>query len=314
MKDFLKNTVKTTVFNRSYNTNNGCAVAVGGFDGIHLGHRAMLSRLVSEARKRGLFSAVFTFDSDDSPKIGAKSLALQEKKLEIFKSLGIDAVYSVGFSELRNISAEDFAVRLLYGAINSRLIVCGYDFRFGKDRAGDVSLIESMLSQKGVEVITETAVEYLGEPISSTKIRRLISEGRVDEANSLLGRPFSFSGEVVHGRKLGRTLSFPTLNQIYPESLSRLRFGVYAVECVIDGEVYGGVANFGVKPTVGINEPVCETNVFDFSADCYGKIIEIRFIAFIREETRFSSLLELKNQIEKDKEKAKTLLKRSTQL
>lgn len=311
MKDFLENKVKSTIFRDIAINKKGCAVAVGGFDGIHLGHRAMLSRLVSEARERGLFSVVFTFDTDDSPKIGAKSLASSEKKLEIFKSLGIDAVYSVGFSELKDITAEDFVEHLLYNALGAKLIVCGYDFRFGRDRIGDVNLIRSMLTDRGVTVMTEAAVEIEGEPISSTKIRRLISEGYVREANLLLGRSFSFKGEVVHGKKLGRTIGFPTLNQIYPKSLSPLKFGVYAVECVIDGQRFGGIANFGVKPTVGENDPVCETHIFDFEGDCYGKTIEILFVDFIREETRFSSLDELKKQIEKDEKIAKTLLERS---
>lgn len=309
MKEFLKTEVKKICLREPAENTCGCAVAVGGFDGVHLGHRAMITRLVSVSKERGLTSAVFTFDTDDSPKSGARLLAQQEKKYEILASLGVDTVYSVAFSLLKDVSASDFACGLLYDALDARVVVCGYDFRFGRDRVGDVSLINSLLGDKGVTVVTPDAELCNGEPISSTKIRRLISEGEVASANVLLGREFSFSAEVVRGRRLGRTLGFPTINQKYPDTLASLRYGVYAVVCVIDGIEYGGVANVGVKPTVGEEEsPICETHIFGYSGDCYGVSVETRFVGFIRDEKRFLSLEELKAQVENDKLNAVNLL------
>ncbi len=288
---------------------NGCAVAVGSFDGVHVGHRAMIKTLVDESKRLGVPSAVFTFDSDDNPKFGAKLLALPEKKKELLFSLGVDIVLSAPFSTVKLMTASDFAENILFGMLGAKSIVCGYDFRFGNDRKGDVELIKRILSPKGVEVITQSAVCDEGTPVSSTCVRSLISNGGVARANKLLQRKYSFSGTVVSGAKLGRELGFPTINQKIPESLVMPKFGVYAVECLLGGERYSGVANVGVKPTCGDGcQPICETFLFDYSGDCYGSEAETFFVEFIREEKKFSSLSELRSQVERDKLTAKEVL------
>lgn len=290
--------------------NNGVCVAVGTFDGVHLGHRAMLSGLVSEAKRKNLAAAVFTFDTDDNPKSHRKMLASEQKKLAIFAELGVDLVFSSPFSQIKSMSSTDFVEQVLYNELNARVVVCGYDFRFGQDRAGDVSVIKELLSPKGVEVIVQDAVRFGDVPISSTAIRNFIAEGDVGTANKLLGRAFSIGNEIVGGAKIGRTLGFPTANQIYPSQIALLRYGVYAVKCIFGGRSYNGVANVGMKPTVANTDtPVCETYLFDFDGDCYGMYAETEFVAFIREEKRFSSLDELKEQIERDKQTAKEILK-----
>lgn len=313
MNDKLQNIVKTVKLVPDADIENGCAVAVGSFDGVHLGHRAMISALVSEADRLGLPSAVFTFDSDDNPKSESKLLAMQKDKIKFLAELGVDAVFSSAFSEIRSMSANDFTNGLLYDYIGAKSVVCGYDFRFGNNRSGDAKLIKQLLSPKGVGVVTPTAVEFGGTPVSSTAIRMAVSNGEVAKANKLLGRPFSFECEVVHGKKLGRTLGFPTINQNYPDMLVLPRFGVYAVECVVDNKRYGGVANVGIKPTVGGEAlPNCETYLFGYAGDCYGKTVRTEFIDAIREEMRFPSLNELALQVERDKASAqKILAKRS---
>lgn len=309
MNRLKENNIKLTKFRADADIDKGCAVAVGSFDGVHLGHRAMLSATVSEAKRLGVPAVAFTFDTDDSPKINAKLLAQHGKKLRLLSELGTDAVFSAPFSRLKMLSASDFAQKILYEAMGAKCIVCGYDFRFGNGRNGDVELIKRLLLSKNVDVVTPSAVQSNGMPISSTAIRTFISEGDIVRANEFLGRAFSFVAEVVHGAKLGRKLGFPTINQKYPESLVVPRFGVYAVCCTVGGKRFGGVANIGVKPTVGGElSPVCETFLFGYSGDCYGENVEIELVQFIRDETKFSSLEELVKQIGRDRETAKKIL------
>lgn len=288
---------------------NGCVVAVGSFDGVHLGHRMLIERLAAESKKLCVPAVVFTFSASDSPKSGAGLLAQPELKERLLAGLGVDAVVSVPFSVLRNMPAERFAEELLYRELGAKSVVCGYDFRFGADRSGDASLISRLLSPKGVSVRACPSLDVGGKPISSTDIRAMISEGRIGDANKLLGRDFSFCSEVVHGAALGRTLGFPTLNQNFPNRLVQPKFGVYATVARLDNELFGGVTNFGVKPTVGgTASPISETYLFGYSGDCYGRSVELCFKSFIREEKRFGTLDEIKAQVEADKLAAKKSL------
>ncbi len=294
--------LSTDIFNfNNSDLSGGCAVAVGNFDGVHVGHRRMLERLKSEATRLNLPSVVYTFDAYDSPKKGSKLLTLPDRKHALLREAGIDAVYSVKFSAIKDMTACDFAEKILYTALGAKSIVCGYDFRFGRDRLGDVALLKRLLCEKGVAVSSIDAERVENRPVSSTLIRTLIADGDIKQANSLLGSVFSFSAEVVKGRQLGRRIGFPTINQIYPDRLALPRFGVYAVKVTIDGNVFDGVANIGTKPTVSDEKtPCCETHILDFSGDCYGKTAEIEFVDFIRDEQRFDSVETLTAQIAKD--------------
>lgn len=293
--------------NHNIDMSEGCVAAVGSFDGVHLGHRHLLSALTSEAKRLSLPAAVFTFNTDDNPK-SAPNLATYESKNKLLAMYGADIICSSPFSALRNMPAEEFALDYLYKALGAKTIVCGYDFRFGKDRSGDVNLIKALLSDKGVTVITPDAFVLDGEPVSSTAIRKLIGDGSVDAAKRLLGREFFFEAPVIRGRALGRNLGFPTINQRYPKGLIIPCLGVYAVRVKVCGGIFGGVANIGYQPTVGGEELLCETNIFDFTDDCYGEIAEISFVSFMRKEQRFASLEELKAQIADDKAKARRIL------
>ncbi len=309
MYDMLKKILKTKKIRTDADINNGVVVAVGMFDGVHLGHRAMLDSLIGEAKRLSLPSVVFTFDIGDNPKRDSKLLASQDKRLELLADLGVDVVFSASFSDIKTLSAADFSETVLYDILQAKSIVCGYDFRFGRDREGDVALIEKLLSPKGVGVITPKALLIDGAPVSSTIIRNMIANGEILSANRLLNRNYSFKGEVVHGAELGRTLGFPTINQNFPTELALPKFGVYAVKCTIGGTAYGGVANIGIKPTLGGSiAPICETYLFGYSGDCYGEFAETEFLEFIREEQRFSSLTELKEQIGRDRETAAKIL------
>ena len=305
-KDLLTSN-KVYYLNNGLDISNGCAVAVGNFDGVHLGHKALLGSLVAEGKRLGVPCAVVSFDPLDNPK-NAPLLATQNQKMRLLKEIGVDFVVSLSYSELRNVTARDFVLEFLYGTLSVKSIVCGYDFRFGKDRAGDVALIKQLLPNE-VAVITPDIVKINGNTVSSTLIRSLLSSGDIKTANMLLGREFSFEAEVVHGAKLGRNLGFPTINQIYPASLAKLPYGVYATRTVFeDGKAYNSVSNFGVKPTVNGTDPILETHLLGFDGDCYGKILTVYFVDFIRKEQKFSSLDELKQQIERDKITALSIL------
>ncbi len=307
----MLSSVKIEALRGSGDINKGCVIAVGNFDGVHKGHRRLLARLALESQKHSLPSAVFTFADEDRPKPDVKQLAQYGKKPSLLSECGVDSLVSAPFSLFRDMEAEDFVLRFLGDFLGVKSVICGYDFRFGRGRKGDFCLIEELLAPYGVTVISETAMLHGDIPISSTLIRELVSKGDFDNANEMLGREFSFASEVVSGAKLGRTLGFPTANQKYPSELVSPRFGVYAVRCVIDGKSYGGVANFGVKPTVGdYSEPVCETYIFDYNGDCYGKEIETSFVSFIRGEEKFSSLEELKARVDLDKNIARSILKK----
>lgn len=303
------NNVKITKLRIDADLNKGCVLAIGGFDGVHIGHRAMLSSLASESKRLNLPAAVFTFDMTDSPKGGAGLLSLWDEKLLLFAENGVDIVISAPFTAIKDMSACDFAEKLVFSAFGAKSVVCGYDFRFGNGREGESSLIKTLLSPKGVAVVTPSAVVFNETTVSSTHIRALIARGDTETANLLLGRSFCFTAEVIHGRQLGGTLGFPTINQKYPSALQTPAFGVYAVECVVGGERFGGVANIGVKPTVGAEtEPICETYLFDYHGDCYGSLVRTELVAFIRGEERFNSLQLLKQQVERDKAAALAIL------
>lgn len=308
----IKNNLKITRLRGNADINNGIAVAVGNFDGVHIGHRAMLSELKCEAKRLSVPAAVFTFDIGNNPKQSKKLIADENEKYRLLAENGADVVFSIPFSVIRDMSAQSFSEELLVDALGTRSAVCGYDFRFGYKRSGDVALMRELLSKRNIPVITPEAVKADGITVSSTYIRELLSNGDVVAANRLLGRSYSFEEKVVHGKQLGRQLGFPTINQAFPDILAPLRFGVYAVRCSVFGEYFYGVANLGIKPTVTDNGAlVCETHLFDFSRDCYGESVKTEFIAFIRSETRFETLEKLKQQVDIDKDTARNIVKRS---
>ena len=301
MKNEILSLSNIKKFRSDADIKNGCAVAVGSFDGVHLGHQKMIKNLVAAAKEIGRNAVVFTFDFDDNPKSGAKALASLSQKETLLENLGVDILVSSPFSKIKNFSATDF-VDFLYEALGARTVICGYDFRFGKDRLGDAEFIKARLSPLGVEVITPNAVCVDEKPVSSTLIRNLLSEGEIVRVNKLLDREFSIVGEVVHGARLARKLGFPTANVVYPKNLSLLHFGVYATRVMVDGNVYEAITNVGVKPTVANGDEIlCESYLFDYNEEIYGKAIEVSFVEFIRPEQKFASVDELRSQVERDK-------------
>ena len=299
-----------------YNKNS--VVTVGTFDGIHLGHKKIISDLLEIKNQKNLRSVVVTFDPHPQLILRNKHkeiklLSTTEEKICEFEKLGIDLLYILNFTkEFAEISAEDFYKKYLIEKIGLSDIVLGYDHNFGKNREGNFDSLK-MFSEKfgfGVHKVDEFKIN--GDRVNSTTIRNLLLEGNVKKASFLLGDNYYFSGKVIYGDKRGRTIGFPTAN-IQPLSEYKLipKNGVYFVKAEVKGNMRYGMMNIGNRPTIAENTEIfIEVNLFDFSGEIYGETMKIEFLDFLREEKKFSSLDELVNQIKKDKETCYGLIKK----
>lgn len=281
-----------------------CALALGTFDGLHLGHQAVIKAALREGESP-LEAAVFTFRRSPS---GERLVMLGTDKARLLEEMGVKKMYSMDFSELKSMEAEAFVQEVLFARLNARRLCCGADFRFGRGKAGDAALLERLCAQAGAELAVLSPVELDGEKISSTRIRQAVSAGDMPQASRLLGRPFGFTLEVIHGNHIGGSkLGTPTVNQALPEELVFPRFGVYAAWCQAEGERFYGVCNVGIKPTVGSDRVLAETWMPDFAGDLYGQEIQVELVEFLRPERKFDSLEELKAAIKKNGEQARAL-------
>lgn len=284
------------------------AVALGFFDGVHLGHRSLFLSAANESKRRNIASAVLTFSEEGSTnmKHGARHICTEEERLEQFSLLGMDYAILLDFEAVKNMRPEDFVSEILLGVCHADVAVCGYNFRFGKDASGDTDTLISLMEHNGAKCIVCPPYLYEGEPVSSTEIRSFIADGDMEKARVLLGRPFSLSGEVYHGKSLGHIIGFPTANQKIPENIVDIRVGTYVSRVFLGGKYYYSVTNVGVRPTVETDGKTnCETYILDYEGDLYGKTIKVEFLSFIRDEMCFSSIDELKKQINKDVEEVK---------
>lgn len=279
--------------------NPPCSLALGTFDGLHRGHMAVIRAALDGPWE----PQVFTFSQSPS---GEQAVITRRDKRKLLERVGVQKMFSVDFAKLRNMQAEVF-VRLLLNRLNARRLCCGEDFRFGQGALGDVKLLEQLCAERNTELLVVQPVMDGGEKVSSTRIRQAVAEGDMRLAWRLLGRPFGFSLEVIHGNHIGTGLGTPTINQALPEDFALPEFGVYAAWCRIGGKFYYGVCNVGVKPTVGSDRVLAETWMPDFSGDLYGKRVRLYLLDFIRPERKFSSLEELKEEIGRNARQAKEI-------
>ncbi|OYY73637.1 MAG: riboflavin biosynthesis protein RibF [Gammaproteobacteria bacterium 28-57-27] len=320
----LRHGAKTVELRRGWlRAKRDAALSIGNFDGLHLGHQALLQRLDTLAKPGDLepnFERVVlsfeplpreVFTPANAAPIPRLS-SLREKLAVLAASRQVDVLHLLRFNRaLAGLEAEDFVRHVLCATLRVRQLVVGDDFRFGRGRRGDVALLEQMGRALGFAVHTVAPVEVEGARVSSTRVRAALCAGALAEAGRLLGRPYALCARVAHGDKRGRELGFPTLNL----PLGRKHFalhGVYAVEVrgLEDGVLYG-VANAGVRPTVGGVVPRVEAHVFDWAGDAYGKQVEVRFCAFLRAEQRFAGLDELMAQIAVDAQQARAFFGQS---
>jgi len=292
----------------------GAAVAIGNFDGVHVGHRALIARAKQLAAAHGVLAAALTFDPHPSellsPRTAPKKLTSLERRLELMAELGLDAVIVEPFTrELASLAPDVFIDRVVLGAARARAIVVGYDFSYGAGRAGRAEALIAHGGRAGVEVSIVAPVEAGGEVCSSTRIRKSLEAGDVAAAERLLGRRWDVDGVVVHGAKRGRAIGVPTAN-IEPASDLPLAAGIYAVTLGVEGgPPLPAVASLGTNPTfVEGGRLVLEVHVLDWDGDLYGRRVRTTFVAYLRPEQKFSAIDALIEQIRRDIEAARPLL------
>jgi len=283
----------------------GCVATIGNFDGVHRGHQAILARLRERAAELGLPSCVVIFEPQPreffSPDKAPARLTRLREKLRLLREQGVDLVLCLAFNRrLRELSAAEFVHATLVEGLGVRHLEVGDDFRFGCDRAGDFDFLLKMGAVEGFTVEAATTIEIDGERVSSSRLRQVLAEGQLALAEKLLGRPFSITGRVMHGQKLGRQLGAPTAN-IQLKRRSTPLSGVYIVSTEIDGQVQAGVANIGMRPTVESDgKPHLEVHLLDYQGDLYGRLLRVTFHSKLRDEQRFASLEALKTAIDAD--------------
>lgn len=282
----------------------GCVMTIGNFDGVHLGHRSLIGKTAAVAEKLGLPSLVLTFKEHPQSLLGNRDFKYilgQEDKAALVEAAGADLYCLLGFAELKDMSPTEFADTVIIGLLGARHVVCGYNFSFGRGGVGTPQALRALLEERGVGFTLNPAVTTDIGSVSSTRLRALIGAGDMESAATLLGRLYGFTLPVVHGRRLGSKLGSPTINQLFPEDRTVPAFGVYAVFCEIDGMTYGGVANIGMRPTVGGTDlPLCETHIFGFNGDLYGKEVRVKLYRRLRGEKKFPDLQALRTQIARD--------------
>lgn len=281
----------------------GTSIALGKFDGIHIGHQLLIDGLLEE-KKKGRQALVFTFGDNPGVVLTGgfhKYIYTSWEKEWYFSRLGVDVLLEYPFTkEFAGISPEDFVEQCLVKQLGVRSIYVGEGFRFGKGRQGNVALLEMLGEQFGFEVYAVPKKTLHGKMVSSTTIRDLL-ESHFGAANEMLGNPYFILGPVQHGKHLGHTIGFPTINQRIPKEKVIPPYGVYASRVCIDGQYYEAISNLGCKPTVdGAHQVGLETHILDYNGNLYGRELCTELLYFIRPEERFHSIQELKEQIEND--------------
>lgn len=283
------------------------AVALGYFDGLHLGHVGVISAAIA---RQDLKTAVFTFNCDSTlPKFQKpEDIVSFDNKCELMRRMGVEYLFAPDFAEVCGLEAEEFISEILVKRLNAGFACCGRSFRFGKGGSGDAEFLKKVGKKYGIDVEIVQDVCYNGVTISSTYIRELIRNGNISEANRLLGYELWYNLPVISGNRIGRTLNFPTINQIIPETNIIPKHGVYKSYVEVKGRHYRGVTNIGIKPTVEVRSDghgvVMETHIIGFDGDLYGEHIPVSLVSYLRPEIKFSGLEELKKQIEADKQRS----------
>ena len=281
-----------------------CAIALGYFDGVHVGHRELISLLVQEARSQGLKAYVLTFEDNISKTKKTQSIIYNtSEKAGIFNSLGVDGVIVADFNSISSLSAEKFVDEVLIDTLDAEIAICGFNFRFGHGASADSSDLVRLMEGHGRSAIVLREQKFDGKPLSSTVIRELISQKCLDKATRMLGIPYFIEGVVEKGLGLGKVYGFPTVNTPVRES-SPLSPGVYRTAVEIGKKLYTGVTNVGSCPTIEKRKIHAETLIADFSGDLYGQTVRIYFLGFLRDERLFGTIDELREQIYTDKDKS----------
>ena len=287
---------------------NGIALALGTFDGFHIGHKKVIENAIASNRK----PQVLLFNEHPQKVLKSKSpgeLITENNKRKLLREWGVEATV-INFSDIMSLTYEEFFYEVIVKKIGASVLSCGFNYHFGAKASGNTEKLKALCDKENIELLVSEPVEYKGEPVSSTRIRNAIRNGNIEDANNMLGREFSYDFLVVHGDARGRTIDSPTINQFFTEDFIIPEYGVYASYSVIGGEKYPSVTNVGVRPTIeGFSKERSETNIVGFDGDLYDKNINVHLLKKIREEMKFNNLDELRNQIAKDREVSRIISK-----
>ncbi len=305
------------IFHGTDNANilRSTVLTLGVFDGLHLGHQKIIQKVVSRAKAVIAVPTVITFDPHPRavlyPENAPPLLQTLDQRLANFEVLGIEQVIVIRFNqEFANQNAEVFLRNIVHERLQAKEVFLGKGFAFGKNRGGNIELLKKISAELGFCADEVPEITVRGQRISSSKIRELLADGKINFARRMLGRPYGVEGQIIHGDQRGRTIGFPTAN-LKPRNRVIPKYGVYATANLIDGKWRRSITNVGVRPTfTGDKEPSIESYIFDFDGDLYGDVLRVRFLHRIRDERKFSGIEELKNQIEKDTHRALNYFKR----
>jgi len=305
------------IFHGTDNANilRSTVLTLGVFDGLHLGHQKIIQKVVSRAKAVIAVPTVITFDPHPRavlyPENAPPLLQTLDQRLANFEVLGIEQVIVIRFNqEFANQNAEVFLRNIVHERLQAKEVFLGKGFAFGKNRGGNIELLKKISAELGFYADEVPEITVRGQRISSSKIRELLADGKINFARRMLGRPYGVEGQIIHGDQRGRTIGFPTAN-LKPRNRVIPKYGVYATANLIDGKWRRSITNVGVRPTfTGDKEPSIESYIFDFDGDLYGDVLRVRFLHRIRDERKFSGIEELKNQIEKDTHRALNYFKR----
>lgn len=280
-------------------------IALGNFDGLHSGHKALIEEVVEMAKKLNCRSSVLMFKThtkNTTDGISQELLTSRSQKHDILREMGIDIIYEIEFTkQIMRMSPEAFVTDFLVGHLKAKGVVVGYDYRFGFKASGDVTTLDGLCKANDIALSVKKAVTYEDEAISSTRIRSAVKEGDVKLAQALLTRPFTIRGKVVPGKQLGRTIGIPTANILYNANYVVPKYGVYLTGVTVDGKYYYGATNIGTNPTFDEQGIKVETYLYDYEGDSlYGKIIDVALLDFIRPEEAFDGVEALKARMDKD--------------
>lgn len=295
------NTIKSI---NEINNKNKSVITIGNFDGLHKGHQVLIRETVDYAKKNNIQSIVFTFENHPANYFipnSVKNIISEKQKLAILKNMGVDMVISIPFDDyMTKITPNEFVRDILVNKLNIEKLIIGHDFTFARNKEGNTESLQLLSYKYKFNLQVVSPIRINGIRVSSTKIRSLILEGSLDKVRQYLGYNYQLQGRVIHSKKLGRTIGFPTANLESDNNMVIPKNGIYATKVYVEDKVYFGATNVGYNPTVNGKSLSIETNILEFDEDIYGKNIKIEFLERIRDEKKFSSLEELKNQLGKD--------------
>ena len=296
------------VYNISWSNTEKTAVALGYFDGVHIAHQSLINQMCDYAAKNNLEKAVFTFTKSVPLGHKGKDILTKGAKLDVMRSMGIDLYYSPDFLRFSSLTPEEFVKNILIDSMGAKAVFCGENFFFGKNRRGNVRVLKELCEKYDIVFTQAETVCLDGEIVSSTAIRDALAQGDMEKASRMLGRPYGVNFEVVHGKKIGRTIGTPTINQLYPATMCSPKPGVYITCTTVDGKKYPSATGLTNRPTVNGTGYTCETFILGFEGDLYNQNVQVDFHSFLFEARKFDSLQQLGDMIYSSAVKAKEYL------